>query len=303
MAIFSQQTNSNPMVQTEMSINLSTGSIATPGVTPAVDFCFCDFSCEYVATVFAGNTDYETDLSDFLVEIPDTLTGSFSVKLLNVFTGVETPLLTNDYGTLFNLGDFPTQPLKGGYLIDWGKVRDVIGYGSYRVIVEQNFFGQQILTETNVYRLIPYSARSANRTVKIEMVKNGFIEGGIDYRGMNWLSSARIPGKFGFKTPRLERDSYENTSRQVVQIQDKVINQYRLETDMLPSNIFDSILEDGFMANQIFITDYGAISYNDLRKVEVVPTNYTETNTYANNRHGRFVIEFDEKTQNKIKRN
>ena len=291
------------MAQTEMSVNLSTSSTNIPTETPTRDFCTCDFDCEYTNLVFAGSNSYESDRSDFLVEIPDTLSGSFLIKLRNINTDNEVPLTDNTYGTYFALGSFPTQPLKGGYLIEWDKVRDAIGFGVYKVLIEQNFFGQTINTETNKFQLVPFSERLANKTVRIEAIQNGAIEGGIDYTGMNWLKSVRIPGKFGFKTPRLERDSYENTSREVTQIQDKVINEYRLETRMLPANIFDPLLEDGFMSNQIFITDYNVRSYNDIRQLSVVPINYSESNTYYNSTKGRYIIEFEERTQDKIKRN
>lgn len=291
------------MEQTEMSIRLETQSAKFPELQPSIDYCFCDYDCDFRQLVLAGSDTYETDISDFLVDIPDTVTGSFEIKLTNITTGAETVLSDNTYGTYFALGSFASQPTKGGYLIDWGKVRDVIGFARYRVTISQTFFSQTIEAESHIFDLKPYDPEFADGTVRIETVRNGCIEGGIDYTGLDWVTQVRIPGKFGFKTSRIERDFYETNTRRVAQIQDQVINTYELRTELLPAFISDPLLEDGFMANNVFITDYNLISARDIRQLEVVPVEYSESQEYYTSRRIKYVIQFEEKTQDLIKRN
>jgi hypothetical protein len=302
MTIFSAQSNPLPMEQTEMSIRLETQTASIPQLQPSIDYCFCNYDCDFRQLVLAGATDYETDRSDFLVDIPDTVTGSFMITLINQSSGLETQLINNTFGTYFGLGTM-SQVTKGGYLINWGLVRDFLGYGRYKVRIEQTFFGQTIETESHIYDLKPYDPEYADGTVRIETVRDGCIEGGIDYTGLEWLTQVRIPGKFGFKTPRLERDFYETNTRKVAQIQDKVISTYELRTSLLPSFISDALIEDGFMASSIFITDYNLISARDIRQLEVVATEYSEATEYYVSRKSKYVIQFEEKTQNLIKRN
>ena len=312
MTIYSQQLNPTPMAQTELSVTLSTSSVSVPTAENVLDYCFCDYDCDFRELVFAGANDYQTDRSAFLFENPDQLNGSVVIEIINVATGAETVIMddnfnihtaNNAYGVFYPLGDFTTQPLKGGYQINWGLIRDVIGFARYRFRITQNFFGQSIIKETHIYDLKPYDIEYAFDTVRIETQRDGCIEGGIDYTGLNWLTQVRIPGKFGFKEARLERDFFTTNTRAVAQVQDQVINTYDLRTSLLPSFIMDPLLEDGFMASTIFITDYNGRSYNDIRQLEVVATEYSESTEYYDSRYGKFVIKFEEKTQNLIKRN
>jgi hypothetical protein len=300
MAIFTTQGNSQPMEQTAYSVNLCTSSAAIPEFPPVIDFCYCDYDCDYRQLVLYGNNDYETDRSDFLIDIPD-LTGSFEIYLKNIITGVEVQLLDNTYGTYFALGSFSTQPKKGGYLINWGLVASVLGAGRYKVRIIQNYFGQSPETISHEYNLKPYSATLANGTVKFEAVQNGCIIGGVDYTGMNWVSSVRFPAYFYEIDPRTEIESYQSLSRKVTQIQETTVIRYQLDTKLIPNQVLNKIKNDKLMADDIFITDYNLLSFEDLRSINVVRTEFNKFGTFRGSRKGVFSIVFEEKKQNKIK--
>jgi hypothetical protein len=138
--------------------------------------------------------------------------------------------------------------------------------------------------------------------VKIETVRTGCIQGGIDYTDLNWITSVRIKGFFYEIDPRLERESYQTTNREEKQIQETTVLRYQLETKLIPSVIFNDLKDDGLMATDILITDYNLVSYEDLRQIKVVRTEFGDFNTFRRSRRGRFIVVFDEKIQNKIKR-
>ena len=302
MAIFTTQSNPQPMEQTEYSINLSTSSATFPEVNPVLDFCYCNYDCDYKATVFAGSNDYETDRTDFLIEIPDLVTGSFAIYLQNVTTGAEVTVTDNTYGTYFALGYVASNPTKGGYLFNWGLVRDSLGYGRYKVRIVQNFFGDSIETLSNEFKVIPYSIEQSNNTVKIETVQNGCIQGGIDYTGLNWVSSVRLNGWFYEIQPRTEIETFVSTNRSVKQIQETTVLRYQLDTKLTGVETIGPLKNDKLMADNIIITDYNVRSFEDLRQINVVRTDFEGFQTYRDSRKGIFSITFDEKQQEKIKR-
>jgi hypothetical protein len=270
---------------------------AEPGEIP---FCYCEYECDYIQLVLAGTDEYETDCTDFLADIPDP-DGSFQV-FMTTPDGQEIELTDDTYGTYFELGTM-AQASKAGYLVDWGKVAtEVSKYGLYTFRLVSNFFGTDIEKETHQYYLQPYSPTVADGTVRIETIRNGCIEGGVDYSGLNWKTQIRLKGKITGER-EIETESYVNTSREEKQIQDKVINKYTLTTKGIQSIVFDDLMEDGFMANVIKLTDYTIFSYRNLRDVEVRIEEYTEQNEYWTTRNANFVIGFVELVQNKIKRN
>jgi len=285
-----------------MSVILETSSVEVPTEVPVLDFCKCDYNCDFVQIALAGSNTYETDRTPLLLFNPDTISGSVEFKIKNVDSGMEYVLSGPTYGSDFPLGSFSSQPLRAGYLVDWGKVSDVIGFGRYRLLTTNNFNNKTINTESHIYHCMEYTVERADGTVRIEAVQNGCIEGGVDYTGMNWLLQVRIPGKFGFVQPTLVTDEYESTTRVITQVQDQMIDNFSLQTTMLPSFIMDPIYKDSLLGDTIKITDYNVISYRDIRDLEVRPTNIAEVDERWGSINADFLIEFQEAVQNIIKR-
>ena len=301
MTIFSTQADPQPMAFTELSIYALSSSATIPTAKPSIDFCFCDYDCDYVATVLAGSDEYESDRTPFLLTNPDS-SGTFEIYIQNIVTGVETQMTDNTYGTYFSLGYTVTNPDKGGYLVDWREVRDNLGFGRYKFRIVLNFFGDTLEETSGEYRLIPYSPVNANGTVKFETVRTGCIQGGIDYTDLDWVTSVRFKGHFYEIDPRIEIETYQTTNREVKQIQETTVRRFQLDTKLIPSSVLNDLKDDGLMATNIFITDYSPLAFEDLRQIEVVRTEFPEFQTFRNSRYGRFSIIFEEKLQNKIKR-
>jgi len=305
MAIFIQMANLEPMAFTEFSCALQTVSISVPTQRPEQDFCFCDFECDFTELVLADlstTEDYKNDRTSVLIDLPDA-TLSFTINLVSLETGVITPLVDATYGTYFALGSISGHPTKGGYLLEWNKVATLLGFGTYYITQEQTLFTGTVTDQSYNFRLQPYSEIKANRTVKIESVHNGCIQGGVDYTGMNWLKSIRIPGKFGNLVPRMEVDNYVSTNRKIIQIQDQIINEYTLSTRRVPEAVLVPLVQDKILANQIFITDYNLDAFQDIRQKEVVALEITDTVYNSGSKKAKYNIRFEEKLQNIIKRN
>lgn len=305
MAIIIQLTNPTPMAFTEFSCALQTESVTIPVGKPELDFCFCDFECDFTELVLADLSDldeYKNDRTSVLIDLPDASL-SFTIDLVNASTGVVTPLIDATYGSYYALGSIAGHPTKGGYLLDWNKVATLLGFGVYYIEQEQTLFTGTVTEKTYNFRLQPYTEVRANRTVKIESVHNGCIEGGIDYTGMNWLRSIRIPGKFGNLVPRIETDNYVSTNRKIIQIQDQVVNEYTLFTRRVPEAVLIPLVQDKILANEIFITDYNLDSFEDIRQKEVVALEITDTVYNSGSKKAKYNIRFEEKLQNLIKRN
>jgi len=302
MAIFTTQADPQPMAFTELSIYAQSSTVTLPTEAPTIDFCYCDYDCDYRQLVLAGADDYQTDRSPFLITNPDIASGSFAFYLQNIVTGAEVQAIDNTYGNYYSLGYTPTNEDKGGYLINWGLVQSTLGYGRYRVRIVNTVFGTDYETLSHEFSLKPYSPEIADGTVKIETVRTGCIQGGIDYTGLNWITSVRVKGFFYEITPRTETDNYLSLSRKVTQIQETTVRRYQLDTKLLPSAILNDLKDDGLMSTDIFITDYNLLSYEDLRQVNVIRTEFDAFDTFRNSRRAKVGITFEEKQQDKIKR-
>jgi len=306
MTIITQLSNPLPMEQTEFATKMVTSSIAIPEEAPSLSFCFCDYECDFVETVFADLSDddsYKNDRTDIgLFNIPDTVGGSYAIRLIKR-GGSTINIIDNTYGSLSDLNTITGLPTYFGYLLDWHKVATLQGFGKYYFEVDLVNYTNTITSTSYDFQLIPYSEESADGTVKIETVHNGCVESGIDYGTSGWIRSIRIPGVFGDKVQRLEVDNYFDTKNNKTQIRDQVVNEYTLSTERLPSSVMTPLIEDKILANQIFITDYNLFNFEDIRQKQVVATEISEQNYGSKTKKASFKIKFEESLQNIIKRN
>lgn len=304
MAIIIQLSNPLPMEQTEFSTAMETNSIAIPTEQPTLDFCFCDYECDFEELVLADladNDSYKNDRTSFLIEAPDTVGGAFAIRLIKS-DGTSINLVDNTYGTYFGLGTISGQPTKAGYLVEWQKVATLQGFGVYSFEVDNTNFTNTITETSRYFRLMPYSETTANGTVKIETIHNGCVEGGIDYEGMDWIRSVRIPAIFN-PSYQFEEDNYFDTTNNKTQIRAQVVTNYTLSTERLPSSVMVPFIKDRLLANQIFITNYNLFSFEDSRQKEVVASEIQEPSFASKSKKSSFEFKFEEKLQNIIKRN
>lgn len=290
---------------TGMAVKLLSNVIPEAIIPPTLDLNINLFECTYFEPVFAnvGGESYQNDKNSFLLSKrvnADTIT----FKLCK--DGSEIATISDDtYGTYY--ASFPSQPLYTGFIIEWEKVLNIEGTGSYKVIIERDILGVQDQLESQCFRLMPYSDALANGTVRVETIQTGnIISSDIDYTDLldnGWYQSFRMRGFFGFKTPRLEIDNYLDRNYELRQIQDKIVNEWILETEFIPSIISNQLTQDNMLANQIFITDYNIQNHEIYRSIQVYPSEFEEVVHPQFNKNVRYRIKFTDKFDNVRKRN
>jgi len=290
-----------------MSVKTVANALPVISDTPVVDFCYCGFECDYTINVFAdlSSDDYwENDSDTFMFRryIP-----SDTVDLELLRDGVVIDTITdNTYGELFDgfSSGNPEQQLYYGFRVDWKNVMILHGVGRYTIKASLNILGDISDFESVTYYLLPYSAENAQDSVRIETYQNGNIRSSeFDFTGLNWYQSYRIKGKFFDKQPTLEVDNYVTQDYIVEQIQDKIVNEYTLETHLLPQNIGDFLIYNNILSNEFLITDYGLFNPNVYRRLSVQASAIDESVEYSRNRRKKYVIKFTDRKDNIIKHN
>ena len=272
------------------------------------DVCICD-GCEFEedAYVKVGGASYQNDWKSFIGKrkfSSDTITfklvkGGVVVATLNAST----------YGQYYNFGNalfvnsevnFPDYK---GFIIDWSLVQQALGYGNYIVRVEIVSLGVTYTKDSHTFNVVEYNAYRADNTVKIEGYQNGLLQKYFDYTGLNWPQMQRVKGKLGNKTPNLTNDLYEDYSRKTHEIQSTITDVYDLETELLPSNIFNFLNYTLLRANTLLITDYNLLNQELYRSKSMYLNNFKVVQNHELTRKSSFVYELKDKSNNDIKRN
>lgn len=190
-----------------------------------------------------------------------------------------------------------------GYKLEWQKVLNLHGVGTYKIKQKTTFPDLTVEEECScLFELLQYSNSFANETVRIETTQNGYIIGeGLDYTNINWTEQIRIPGFFGNKQRRLEQDNYLDKNRRTTQIQDSLIHEFTLEPYFWPDCLRDEI-DSILLANQILISDYNLSNTDDLKNISVIPTSI-ETEYFGKSNKAADEIKFEERRKNRVKRN
>lgn len=263
------------------------------------EFCTCN-GCEYIEYAFhdSGTDEWKKDKSSFLVRrnIPAE---TWVFKLLK--NGVTVATVTDStYGEYYNFGSLLYSDLKG-IVIYWTNVYNAFGNGNYTVRIIRTFYTEETIIDSHIYKVIPYSFDIANGTVRIESVQNGtFIGTGWTYRGLKWPQWIRTNGKFWQKTPTLEVQEYLDSDRQRKQVWDKIVNEYTLELQLLPSFIANEVLYNQILANDLYITDYN-INFEVYRAYPVRIKSISSSKYYHKNTNGTFSIKLTDRAEGTIK--
>ena len=305
MAINETLADLNVMVLSEYAITQDSNSITIPSQPPAVDFCYCDFECEYEELKFAsiGGDDYKNDFAYHLAELVDS-SGTIVFDLYK--NGSLVSSIVNDiYGTYYPIGSLTDHPLKSGFIMSFEKIYTLLGGGQYYLKISTTNFTRLVEKETQKYKLRLFSEVAANKTAVIKTTQNGYIQGGLDYTGLNWGLEFRVAGKLLYTVPDFEKETYLSSSRKETQIQDQIINNFSLECDFIPSIISRDLIENSMLANEFLIMDYNlwndaSLLYQDK---SVYPEGVEEAEYFARSRNGNYTFAFSDKIKNLVKRN
>jgi hypothetical protein len=313
--IITEWINNKPMYLAGFSGYLDAKAVNGGGSAYTADICNCYGECEYKELAFVNSNSvnwWQNDLTSLIAgRIFSTDTITFSI----LKNGVQIAVLNdNTYGTLYDYGslynpldkDYLTSQAYlnyKGFIVDWKKVKIGFGYGEFQLKTTIVSLGTNYDKISHIYNVVEYNAERADNTVRIETYQKGAILNGFDYTGINWYQSIRIKGKFGNKKPTITDNNYQNTNREITQIQTKISNTFELETQLLPSNIYNPINYDSLLANDIFITDYNIKNQQLYRREPVYFENFAEVTNHELSIKSNFVYTFKAKFDNIVKRN
>ena len=309
MSIIQRVPGSKFMVLNGMTSQLKTSTF-TSGVDAGVAIPTTLISeCVGALAVFGDLTTTALQNNDFTSILSWNQSTSVELFLLDENCNVIAPLNDSTYGTYYPLGFLSTndgftvfQSQYTGYKLEWRKVLQLHGSGTYKIKKVTTIGFKNIEECSCLYDLCQYSDARANETVRIETTQNGYIIGqGLDFTGVDWSEQIRIPGFFGNKQRRLEQDNYLNKNRRTTQIQDSLIHEFTLEPYFWPHCLRDEI-DSILLANEILISDYNSDNTDDLKNISVIPTSI-DTEYFGKSRKAADEIKFEERVKNRVKRN
>jgi len=307
MAIITENTNNSPMFQAVLADSQESPFIVLPPVGTAIDFCVCDYECQYFNNVFAdllSTDDFKNDKSSFLIGLA---ADSSTLEIRLIGNGQDVVISDDTFGEYFTKGTFTNtenQLNYVGFIADWKKILTAFGGGVYYFTFTETVFNRDFVTESVKYRLSPYNETRVLKTLRLRFEQNGLIENGLDYTGLNWITEVRIEGSLRYNAPTLTLDNYQNTNRSIKQIQDKTVKNFEIETSLIPSKIGNLFTLDGVLANNILVTNYDWFAYEKYIDFPIIITEITDfKGNYRLNSLASFIFKAEERTQNNVKRN
>lgn len=272
--------------------------IQLPTIADKVGFCICKFMCDYIekVSVFPDdpNNEYKNDYKSLITTLVDPQ-GSIDFVLVDSNL-VEYPLDDATYGTYFPLGFNSLAPYQSGYKVDWLKVYNLLGAGFYTLKINQTNYGQTTTYESYKFHVMVYNERRLNFTVKLEIISNGETLNGLDYTNINWKNMYRIDGTFGNEEPQYEIDRLVDANRRDINVQTSKHNNYTLETQLIPLEVAEWLLNEMNLTDQIFISVNDVFNFNQYRQIPVTfEGSVTAGSDYSRNNRKRYTVTLKDK--------
>ena len=194
--------------------------------------------------------------------------------------------------------------MKSGFICEWEKVYTAFGVGEYQIKTTVTNYTRDLVFTSPFYNVALYTVNRANRTIVLKATQNGYIQGGMDYTGINWVFEYRISGKLFEETPEFINTTYLSTSREEQQRQAQTIRVYKLHLIMISSNISAMLIDDNVMANKLTVMDYNIWNHG-LSYVEknLTVNGFDTLETFLRSQKANLVIDMKPSRQNIVKRN
>lgn len=278
----------NFMASKGFACSSQTKTVTPKQVDEPLDFCLCADRCDYLELAFSSDDgdEFKNDTSSFLVDMVD-LAGTFEFFLDDGTT--RTPLTDDTYGLYFGLGDLP-QANKVGFIVDWKKVGEGLGYKEYTFVAEVTEFSVDYEQESHTYKATQFSERQADGTIRIKTINSGCTQNGVDYTGMFWPRSVRLLASLIEQTPELEQIEGLNSQRQPVQVQVSMRALWQVETGFIPGSVY-SLIKNDLMSQDLKVDNYDLYQFRQTRAKPMVLSEIEELDTdYSQNAFGRLIF-------------
>ena len=287
------------------SVSQDVSTISVPKAVVTSAFCPCDFECEYFEYAFgnndSGSDEFKNDKTRILVKLT-TLLDTVTFTLVDLISGFEYALNNTIYGEYFENEFSALNPLYAGLEIEWNKVLTIIGSSSYRIKISHEALGRIFEKETHKYVVLPFDDVTANKTIRFKSTHSGYLNTGFDYANLNWVNYIRLPSVIKSKNIIEEATNYTDLSeRKKHTIQERTSTEWLVSTDLIPSEVYNSLIYDKLKADKLEISDYSVFAKEKLRNLEVTYKGIESVNWLSNNTKASWGINLEE-SQQKIKR-
>lgn len=248
-------------------------SVKTIEQTQALEFCFCGRDCydAYTEKAFTSTSSdaWKSDKASFIFS---KIINADSINFEIWKSGSKVAdVVDSSFGTYYP--SFSNQPLYTAFIADWTAISTAFGHGIYTIRATRTILGQDLPFTSRKYWVMPYDEELADETVRIETyTTQNIIRNDIDFRDLiegGWYQSIRVHGIFGRQTPTFVEDQYQNSDRQIKQINPSIEYEWFLETHYLPEGVKNQIVDNQTLANRTVITDYNLLNDGIYREKEL----------------------------------
>lgn len=259
--------NPDPMTKCIAMCNRDVGPLQLPIEKLSIDFPFCRCPVEF--KVYASQIDDADQLNDISpllfrkVINADTL--SFSLEKNGVEVLNDTQIRNGDAGEFYDVGTWTTLTAQEKYIgivIHWRTILINHGHGTYVLKADKVILGQPTIEVSPTFILRNFGL-AAKGTVRIDSIQSGKILGAeFNYTEMltdgrlGWPQQVRINGEFIPVDPTSEKDYLKDGNSQWKQIQRENVDNYTLNTKLIPGFLGKIIVNDYLLGNDIKISDY-----------------------------------------------
>ena len=225
--------------------------------------------------------------------------------LIDKQDGSEYPISDDTYGIFKPFGAIAEQPNLSTFIVQWNKILSALGEGAYQIRKDISITGISYSELSSMFTLRTFSDFYADKTIRIDIKMDGFMElQNVDFTGTNYKSSLRVGGFFGRREPKYEEDNLVFRTKKIEQISMKMVNAYKLQTELLPECVTEQIFDFYLFADEIFLNDYNLNNHSYSYKNKAVDYENNEgTKYYTENRKARLNLLFKDRYANRNKIN
>jgi len=267
-------------------------------------------SCRQPIPVFADlvNTTLtrNNDFTKWRYSAP--IGGSVECILTRCDTNTTYTINDTTYGAFMDVGDLATYPNDWSFVIEWFRVANLIGFGTYSLefTIKDASLNTVFSESTPCYYLQPYSCDDANGTVRFEVLQNGYNQSGFDWSGFTGLfklftkQQIRLNG-YVKKTAISETDYVTTSQYKSDQVQTRVYHEYEVTLRSVDEYIYLKLVKGLLLEMPVMLTVYDTSNDTNYDNFEVKFLD-VEIEEFDKNRQSNVKIKFDDYSRNNIKR-
>jgi hypothetical protein len=233
-----------------------------------------------------------------------------SVECILTRCDTNTTYTINDatYGIFMDVGDLATYPNDWSFAIEWFRVANLIGFGTYSLefTIKDASLNTVFSESTPCYYLQPYSCDDANGTVRFEVLQNGYNQSGFDWSGFTGLfklftkQQIRLNG-YVKKTAISETDYVTTSQYKSDHVQTRVYHEYEVTLRSVDEYVYLKLVKGLLLEMPVMLTVYDTSNDTNYDNFEVKFLD-VEIEEFDKNRQSNVKIKFDDYSRNNIKR-